>query len=215
VQRQQFAQFHARRVQQIRIEVQSDARVGQLRHGPQHTVAGELIDHRAFPCLRGSGAQRLCYVHQPAAVGVTRGVGVGQPEDVVGAAAGHVGAQRVEVARVGDDVDPYLNVGVLTGERGERLPIRRRDLFVPQPHRDHGPTAGFVGSAQQHRDNEQDSQRERQSAEDERGNTWAETHFSPVTTIERTMWRPNVTNNTISGTIATVVAAITSVHCAL
>ncbi len=104
---------------------------------------------------------------------------------------------------------------MLTGERGERLPIRRRDLFVPQPHRDHGPTAGFVGSAQQHRDNEQDSQRERQSAEDERGNTWAETHFSPVTTIERTMWRPNVTNNTISGTIATVVAAITNVHCAL
>ncbi len=42
-----------------------------------------------------------------------------------------------------------------------------------------------------------------------------ETHFSPVTTIERTMWRPNATNNTISGTIATVVAAITNVHCAL
>ena len=54
-----------------------------------------------------------------------------------------------------------------------------------------------------------------QAGEDERGNTWPETHFSPVTTIERTMWRPNTTNNTISGTIATVVAAITNVHCAL
>ena len=39
--------------------------------------------------------------------------------------------------------------------------------------------------------------------------------FSPVTTIERTMCLPSTANNTISGTIATVVAAITSVHCAL
>ena len=29
------------------------------------------------------------------------------------------------------------------------------------------------------------------------------------------MWRPSATNNTINGTIATVVAAITNVHCAL
>ena len=82
--------------------------------------------------------------HEPAAVGVRGEVGVGEPEDVVGAAAGDVGAQRVEVGRVGDEVDAHFDVGMRAGELVERLPICRGDLLVPQPHGDDDLAAATV-----------------------------------------------------------------------
>ncbi len=161
------------------------------------------------------GAQRLSDVHQPAAAGIPGEIRVGQPEDVVGAAARDIGAQGVEVGRIGDDVDPHLDVGVLAGELVERLAVRRGDLLVPQSHRDHGPAGGFGGATQQHSGDEQHGHHGRQTRGNQRGTPWPQTHLSPVTTIDRTMCLPNTANNTISGTIATVVAAITSVHWAL
>ena len=100
-------------------------------------------DHRGLPVRCRVGAQHLCDVHQPAAVGVSGEVGVGQPEDVVGAAAGGVGAQRVEVGGIRHHVDPYLDVGVQAGEFVERFPVGGGDLLVPQAHGDDGAACGL------------------------------------------------------------------------
>ena len=172
--------------------------------------------HRRLPVRRSVRPQHFCDVHQPAAVGVSGEVRVGQPEDVVGAAARDIGAQRVEVGGVRHHVDPYIDVGVDAGELVERLPVRGGHLLIPQAHGDHRPACGFRRSAQQHRGDEQHGHGESQGRRDQ---SWkpsgAQRHFSPVTTMERTMCLPSAMNSRISGTIATVVAAITSVHCAL
>ena len=55
---------------------------------------------------------------------------------------------------------------------------------------------------------------EGQAHRNHRGNLGWQRHLRPVTTMERTMCLPSAPNSRISGTMATVVAAITTVHCA-
>src|SRR5262249_20400642 len=73
---------------------------------------------------------------------------------------------------------------------------------------------GFAGVVQQHGRGGQQQRDEHQRPRDQRGQARSHhgAHLSPDTTIEATMWRWNPTKSVISGTIASVVAAITNVH---
>ena len=99
----------------------------------------------------------------------------------------------------------------------ERLPVGRGDLLVPQPHRHDGLAAvGFGRSSPAAPPSHANSTATSASAPaHQRGEPGPRVTSSPETTIDATMWRWNATNSAISGTIATVVAAITNVHWAL
>ena len=213
--REQLSEIDARGVEKVSVEVHRDARIGQLRHAPQHTVTGELIHDRRLPAACGVRPQRFRDVHQSTAVGVSGEVGIGQPEDIVCAAACGVGAQRIEIGGVWHHIDPHIDIGVKPGELVERFPVGGGDLLIPQAHGDDRSARGFRGSAKQYRGDEQQRHGDGHTRRGHRGNLGAQCHLSPVTTIERTMCLPSATNNTTRGTIATVVAAITNVHCAL
>ena len=154
---------------------------------------------------------------EPAVVGVAREVGVGEPEDVVGAAARDVGAQRVEVCRVGHQVDAHLDIGMRAVECLERLPVGLGDRRVPDPHPHHDFVAvGLAGVVQENGDRGQQHHDESQRTGGQRGNAGPVTpHLTPERTIEETMCRWEAMNSRASGTIAIVVAAITNVHCEL
>ena len=161
------------------------------------------------------GPRRFPDVDETATVGVSGEVGVGDPEDVVGATAGDVGAQRGEVGRVRHDVGAHVDVGMRSGERRERLSVSGSDLLVPQPDGDDRLAGGRSRrDVQDHRREAQQRGDQHEAQREQRGEPRPD-HLSPVTTIERTMCRWNTTNSTSSGTIATTVAAITNVHCEL
>src|SRR5271156_2185422 len=94
----------------------------------------------------------------------------------------------------------------------ERLPVCGGDRGAPDPYGDNDLVAvGLAGIVQQFRRRGQQHRDERQRPSEQRGRA-RPVHLSPETTIESTMCRWAATKSTISGTIATVVAAITSVH---
>ena len=161
--------------EQVGVVEQRDPGVGELRHPPQPAAPGELRDHRRLPVGRRRDR------HQPVVVGVLGEVGVVHPEDVVGAAAGHIGAQRVEVARIGHQGGAHLDLGVATVELIEGLAVGPGHLLVPQPDRHHCRPRGFVGASHQldHADQDQGDGDER--GRDHRREAGPRHHLNPVT----------------------------------
>ena len=145
---QKLAQIDARRLDEVGVEVDRDACIRQLRHRPQRTVAGELVDHRRLPTRCSVRSQRFRDVHQPVAVGVSGEVRVRQPEDVIRASTRGVGAQGVEIGCVRHHVHPHVDVGMDPGELVERFPVRGGHLLVPQAHGHHRAACGFGRPAQ-------------------------------------------------------------------
>ena len=111
----------------------------------------------------------------------------------------------------------HLDVGMGSGERRKRLPIRRGDLLVPQSNGDHGLAAGRPGrDVQQHRRRRPATQRPALKPVRTAWKTVAAGSFEPRDD-DRSHDVPLEDSQTTrsSGTIATTVAAITSVHWAL
>ena len=123
-------------VQQLLVVVHGDAAVGELRHPPQLAAQGVLLDGGRHPI----GLQRIEVAadldHR------TRGVGLKvravHHEDVVGAAAAHVGAQLGEVVGPRHQRRLHGDAGVGLPELGERGVVSLLHLLVPQPHGDGG-----------------------------------------------------------------------------